>query len=85
MRNVRASTYAVEVFYEWTAATATTVTGVGVSAYATEVFVVQPEHPLMIPAYAVEVFYETAQDEHEDPGTGGGGTTDGVRVFGYAG
>ena len=86
MSAVRTSTYGVEVFYEWSTATATVVAGVVVSAYGVEVFYAAADAPVKVPAYGVEVFYVPAADEHEDPGGGGtpGGSA-GVRVFGYAG
>lgn len=77
---VMTSTYCVEVFYGWSAATATVVAGVGVSAYGVEVFYVPADAPVKVPAYGVEVFYVFA-----DPDGGTPGGSAGVRVFGYAG
>lgn len=82
MSAARITQQGVEVFYEFTAASPTTITGVGVSQYGVEVFY-RAEEAARVSSYGIEVFYLAPADE-----TGGGGDPDPggavTHTFGYA-
>jgi hypothetical protein len=73
------SQHGVEVWYDWAAASPTTITGVGVSQYGVEVFYAPADARAVVSQHGVEVFY--AEASAEDPG---GTPAPVTHAFGYA-
>lgn len=76
------SEYGVEVWYTYTAASPTTITGVGVTGYGVETWYELPDAELHVTEYGVEVWFTHPTDTIVVIGQQGTGVT---TSFGYAG
>lgn len=82
MARARVSQHGVEVWYDYTAASPTTITGVGITQHGVEVFLA-PDTRAVVSQHGVEVFYIASADDSETGG-GGGSPAPVTRAYGYA-